>query len=126
MSLSAMKTVKTVNTTLALSSQWNFVGISAAFGSDGNTLLTFYINNQNSPITVTTGYYADFNSSFGIFIGTMNTTSGFANFWSGTLYMFKIYSQALIPSDYSTSCSSSSCSVCPSNGQCLVTCGYDS
>ena len=97
------------------------------FGSDGNTALTFYINNQNVPITVKSGYYNDLTSNFGIFIGTINTTSGFDNFWSGTLYMFKIYSQAVVPSDYSTSCKagSYSCTICPSNAKCLETCAHD-
>lgn len=122
-----LNTLVTAVSTLGLNSNWNYVGISVTYQSDGNTGVVFYVNTNSEHVTLVSGHYNDITGNCIITVGALKTSAGYSNYWTGTLYMFKVYSQALSPLDYTSACDNSvySCALCPySTGACIETCSY--
>ena len=119
--------IQSASSTKTLASGWNYIGISAQYTSSGSTTLTFYTNQLTETVTSGAGYYSDVTTNFLITIGAEHKSTGYTNYWIGTLYMFKIYPLSLSPLDYSLTCDTStySCTICPYLTKiCLETCEH--
>lgn len=107
------------------SSTWTFIAVSIKLESDSITSAIFYINTKTETKDVGSGSFTDLKVDYFMTIGASKSSSDYTNYWTGALYMLKIYPLALVPDDYSTTCSNSefSCSICPKTTlECLDTC----
>lgn len=123
--LMRLDSLQGVNSSLDLSTGWNYLTVLVEFSKDGTTKCSFTVNLIQESFVVGPGRFRDIEENSVFLLGAFKDSQGFEELWTGMIFSFSLYSVAIAPKELTKNCNGE-CSVCPITlGTCINECDHN-